>query len=270
MKKSVYESHNLYLNKDFPIIFHKDSNHNWDVAHWHENLELIFVTEGEFEVHLDNRVYHIRKGDILVINSSVIHKFLMDSGDTVYYCLIVGKEFCEQFGFFVDENYIHEKVDAPELFDFAEKIHSLMAEKSEYYEAEVMSQVLNILLSLFRKHIDNHAEYKKNKSIDMVKAGIKYIGKHFNEPMGMSDVAEAIGYSKYHFSRCFKEITGSTVNEHINRVRINAAITLLEKGMSVTEAAAECGFSDISYFTKIFKRYTGMLPSRIEKDKMGM
>ena len=63
-------------------------------------------------------------------------------------------------------------------------------------------------------------------------------------------------------------MTGCTVNEYINRVRINYAYKKLrEEDLSVGEVSDACGFSDISYFTKIFKKHTGILPSKVEKKK---
>ena len=69
-----------------------------------------------------------------------------------------------------------------------------------------------------------------------------------------------------YFCRFFKEFTNITPIDYINRLRIeNAAHSLLEAGFTVTEAALDNGFNDISYFSKIFKKYKGVSPKRYSK-----
>ena len=100
----------------------------------------------------------------------------------------------------------------------------------------------------------------------MVKKGIKYISKHLKEALTVDEIADYAGYSKYYFCRCFKDITGYTVNSYINQAKIARTYKILCRGEStVGDVAAEYGFSDISYFTKVFKKYSGMTPSEYRK-----
>ena len=133
-----------------------------------------------------------------------------------------------------------------------------------------MSEVIEILTLLYRKYQFTKTRYIKNKNIEMVKSGISYIKKHFYEQPSVDDIANHAGYSKYYFCRCFKEITGYTVNSYINSVKIEHAKELLTThNQSVSEVSEICGFSDISYFTKIFKKYTGVLPSKLKIKREG-
>lgn len=220
------------------------------------------------EIRLDDAVHYADVGDVVVVNSSVMHDLSTAVDRVDYDCLIIDKDFCEQYGFFVDETHIEEVVKEKGLVELNEKIKWLLSEKPEYYEPEVIACLINIMTILFRGHINDSVDYDTNKNLTMVKAGIKYIGKHFKEQIGVEDVSGNVGYSKYYFSRCFKEVTGCTVNEYINKVRINYADKKFrEEKMSVSDVATLCGFSDISYFTKIFKKYTGTLPSKVEKSR---
>lgn len=269
MFNGSYELH-TYENENIPIIYHKRSIiGKWEYyMHWHENIEILFVTKGVLEIRLDDIIYYAGENETVIVNSSVMHDLAARDESVEYDCLIIDKSFCEQYGFFVDESHIDEVVREFELCDINNKIKYLWTEKPAFFEAEVVSSLINILVILFRKHIGQKEDYNKNKSVVMVKDGIKWIGKHFKEQITVDEVSEHAGYSKYYFSRCFKEVTGCTVNEYVNRVRINYAYKKLRDGsMSVGEVSEACGFSDISYFTKIFKKHTGLLPSKVEKKK---
>ena len=72
--------------------------------------------------------------------------------------------------------------------------------------------------------------------------------------------------SKYYFCRIFKNITGSTVIKYLNMYRCMKARELLSSGKyTVSEAALECGFENMSYFSKTYKAYSGSVPSMAKK-----
>lgn len=266
-----YERHS-YQNKNLPIIFHIDSriNHKFGMIHWHENIEILFLEKGVGEVFIDERIVHAKKGDIVVINSEEIHSARNIDEELVYSCLIIDKAFCERMGFFVDEQHICSLVENEEIHKKINSIKKELKEKNDFYIPAVMSEVIEILTDLYRKYQFTKREYVKNKNIEMVKSGISYIKKHFYEQPSVDDIANHAGYSKYYFCRCFKEITGYTVNSYINSVKIEHAKELLTThNQSVSEVSEICGFSDISYFTKIFKKYTGVLPSKLKIKREG-
>lgn len=264
--EQLYENHSL-VTRDFPIIFHSNhlQKHNeFHQPHWHENIELLFMTEGITEIMLDDSSVCAQKGSIVVVNSSVTHNFHPVTEFSEYECLIIDKNFCEQYGFFVDEKFICNTITDERLFVLIRNIRHLKEDKPKYYSAEILSDVLKILSILFREYIDNNYFEKSNHNLEMVKMGIKYIKKHIKEDLTIDEIAKYAGYSKYHFCRCFKDITGYTVNSYINQAKIAQAYKRLSRGdVNVGDIATEYGFNDISYFTKVFKKYTKVLPSKV-------
>lgn len=90
----------------------------------------------------------------------------------------------------------------------------------------------------------------------------EYIAQHYTEPIRLEDVAEAVNLSKYYFSRFFKEKKGVSFTEYVTRVRVDYAQKLLRSTqLSVKEIAYQAGFRDPNYFSKVFKRHTGVNPS---------
>ncbi len=271
MNVSQYEKHS-FDDPALPIIFHLDHITHQSAPfclHWHENPEFLFIVKGSGIVKIDDTQILAAENDLIVINPNKMHHVsIEDQSEILYYCLIIDKNFADQFGLSPEENLIQEKVHDPALFNALEQIVRELTLKQPCYKAAVMQQVLGILLSLFREHLDtNAAENVPGKQITMIKKAIVYMKKHSRESLSLADIAQHTGYSKYYFCRTFKAVTGYTVNAYFNSLKIQQAYILLKTdGFSVNETAERCGFSDISYFTKMFKKYMHVLPSSIQKD----
>ena len=97
-----------------------------------------------------------------------------------------------------------------------------------------------------------------------MKKAIAYIHTHLSEPITLDTLAAHVGIGKFHLSRRFKAFTGKTVVQVITLMRCTEARRLMEGGLSVSAAAASCGFENLSYFTRTFKSLLGILPSNIK------
>ncbi len=97
----------------------------------------------------------------------------------------------------------------------------------------------------------------------------EFIGKvidfclsHIGEPFGVEEMAKISGLSRYHFSREFKKYTGMTPMAYYTEMRVKKAIRMLQaENKTIKEIAFECGYDDLSYFGKIFRKSTGMSPA---------
>lgn len=89
-----------------------------------------------------------------------------------------------------------------------------------------------------------------------------YIDEHYREPVPLGVLSSKIGVTPQHLSIIFKSLTGVTVTEYINGVRVGRSKELLlsNREMRVKEVAAACGFSDVSYFCAVFRRFEGVTP----------
>ncbi len=268
MSEALYENH-TYSDKSLPIFFHRDKigdNYTSIFSHWHESLELLFIYDQPAFGYLDGEQFEVNAGDILVVNTEIIHNIIAKNEYTCYYCLIISREFCEQFGFDIKSTRLDNVIRDEKIFSYIKAIAAEMNEKKPYYSARIMASVLNILSGLYGDYvIDTGFVSKDRKSVIMVKRAIDYIGQNYMKKLNVSEVAEFVGYSKYHFCREFKMFTGNTVVGHISRLKIEQANKMLREGLSITAVAEKCGIDDVSYFTKLFKKYKGILPSTAAK-----
>ena len=104
---------------------------------------------------------------------------------------------------------------------------------------------------------------RKNHNL---RQALKYIHNNFSTDISLDLVAGTAGISKYHFSRCFKEVTGLTYQSYLNRVRIEQAKKLLnDDALSITDTGYAVGYSDLTHFERIFKKLTGATPSQYRR-----
>lgn len=92
----------------------------------------------------------------------------------------------------------------------------------------------------------------------MVGAVQKYIRRHLKENISLNDIAREVDRNPTYISHVFRAVTGETLFEYITRLRMELAMKLLrESSMKIQEIAAETGYEEQSYFSQVFKKYTG-------------
>lgn len=109
----------------------------------------------------------------------------------------------------------------------------------------------------------SNATHEYTRRIDRV---IDYLRDHLDKPLKLEDLAKVACFSKYHFHRIFSTMTGETVNDFTNRLRLEKAARLLTKTrQSLTEIALECGFSSSATFSRSFNQSFNTSPSQYRK-----
>ncbi len=105
--------------------------------------------------------------------------------------------------------------------------------------------------------------FRAVKHASAIEKGLRFARKRLTTGVTLADTASAAGLSSAYFSRIFKEETGESFSEHLNRLRVERAAALLLGGDdTLAEIATKVGFEDQSYFTKVFKRVKGVSPGR--------
>lgn len=104
------------------------------------------------------------------------------------------------------------------------------------------------------------------KHKDVIYRAIDYLKRSYRGKITLEDTALYVGLSPSYFSKIFKDEMGTTFNNYLSLLRINKSkAVLLSSGASIAEVCDRCGFDDQSYFTKVFKKYTGVTPGRFRE-----
>ena len=93
----------------------------------------------------------------------------------------------------------------------------------------------------------------------------RYIREHYSEAIGKEEIAAELFLAPDYLSKMYKKKTGRGIKDYIGEYRINEAKILLEKGMHVSDAAERVGFENFTYFSTMFKKYTGVSPNQYRK-----
>ena len=168
-----------------------------------------------------------------------------------------------------DECVFKTKLKDAEISGFFDSIEKTFKEKkNELYKTRILSYVTLIAERLYSYYRENENALVEKESAAMIicKQVMKYINKNFSQVIDIGLIAEKLGVSKFHMCHCFKECMGCSIVEFANMYKVERAQALIcNSNMNVSEAAEYCGFSSLSYFTRVFKKYTGVLPSQIKK-----
>lgn len=239
--------------------FSKESN-------WHDNIEIQMCISGHGFVLLDGERYEIEENDIAVANSDVIHYTGTETGLT-YSCLIVSTELCRNIGLDPGAVLFEPIIKSDAVIGLFNELKELYADKSAPYRIAKLNRVLiDLLVELAEHHsvplgtADTNAA--KNK---VIKSVILYTRQNYSRRITLDEIAKAVLYDKYALCREYKRYTGQTIFDDLNHYRCIKAMELLGVGRTVADAAALCGFDNLSYFGKTFKKHIGCSPSYYKK-----
>ena len=261
---SRFEKHKM-KDPRIPVIFKEylfQNRNTHDGGNWHENVELLFFTEGTGTVLTDGEAIPVSAGDIVIVNTNCIHDIIA-SPLVRFYCLIIDRSFC--LTNYVDTNCIRFSpcIRDAELFSLIKKFALCFSEEeSPYRILQLRNLLLSILTALCQKHsISVEKPYEDSRLLASIKSVIGYINAESHQPLTLDTLAQIAGMSQSYLSRTFHRITGYTVIAYINHTRCEKAKRMLAKDeMTVESIALACGFANVSYFIRTFSSLTGMRP----------
>jgi len=247
-------------------------------GHWHAPLEIIMPLENKYHVTCCNTPFTLREGDVLVINPGVIHSMEASVGKR----LIFQADFTLLHG--IKELEATLSIISPALVITAkeepathEQIQKLMLEISEEYfadaplsEASIYSKLIEIFVLIGRSYSPNVKSFsnsirKQREYTERFMYVCDYISEHCSEDLSLDQIADISGFSKYHFSRLFKQFTNVSYYKYLNKKRIEYAERLLmNQALTITEVALQCGFSSLSAFIRMFKIVKDCTPTEFK------
>lgn len=266
MAATRYETHSM-PNPMLPFIYHSrfEVTHRNKYPNWHENIELLQCIEGRGYVLCGAERIPLTPDSLVIVNADTLHSIGTDSR-VVYRCLIIDNSFFAANGVPIRSLYFQSLITDPQIrarFDRIAQAYGQLDQEDFRSVLDVRAQVLNLVSALCRDHTVQKPEDPSNEH---VKRAVIYLRQHLTEPLSLDTLSEAVGISKFHLAHLFKLYTGKTVVQTLNLIRCTEAQRLIENGASVSAAAFSCGFENLSYFTRTFKKYMGTLPSKhVEK-----
>ncbi len=233
-------------------------------AHFHDRLEIIFVTQGAIELSVDNIEYTLRCGELAVIFPNQVHDYRTESAErNKGEVLLIKNHLLDEY-----KNLILRKKPNPVIYTI-EELHPDIFHAYEILKSVKepnfvkMAYVKVILCRLFPAIQTVDAEIN---SEDILYRVIDYLSNHYLENFTLQDMADAIYIDKYQLSRLFSKRLHCTFSDYINRLRMEYACSLiLNTQKSITTIAMESGFDNIRSFHRIFKKFYQITPMEYRK-----
>ena len=126
------------------------------------------------------------------------------------------------------------------------------------------------LTGIINRYISYVFEFGDAKHTDVMHKVTAYIKAHYGEKLSLSDIAQQVYLSKSYLSKIFKEEMNCSITDYINSIRIEKSkLLMLDHTLSLVEVASIAGFDNQSYFTKVFRKMTGISPGKY-REKSGL
>ncbi len=245
------------------------------IAHWHEECELIRILKGKFDLKINTELYSLKEGDTIFINSGAIHSGIPQN--CIYECLVFDISFLKRERSFTNSflnsliNFEKEikilyNYENPEVLEIISRIFNIIKEKKTGYDMKIFGLFYYFLGIIEEKDMFTHkinVDHSNKKKILHLKKVLSIIQKKYMYNLTLEDLSSCVNMNTNYFCKFFKELTNKTPMDYLNYYRVECAKEKLkESDLSVTEIAYDCGFNDISYFTKVFKKYNNNLTPR--------
>ena len=273
-----------YGTEDFPIAFFDDDLTIVSVPyHWHEELEIVIITEGSVRMRIAGSEFEMKAGEGYFSNSGILHteKLLTPTGHQ--HALVFSHKIISQ-----REDLIWKKYVAPVLGN--DKLPFLQLKASVPWQKEILRLAetaweqgayetndyalfvrsgLSMAFAIITDHIDD-MEYETSYTSAYqrdelrIKKIMLYIEKNYGSDITLETIAKSANISSSTCLRLFSTVLGMTPIKYLMTFRIRKAAEELKRanGRSISEIAHSCGFSDASYFNRCFRKEYGVTPSK--------
>ena len=263
------------LRQDFQLSHNRDPYFRTMEFHAHDFLELYCFLDGSVTYYIEDQVYDLCPGDLLIIPAGKMHRPVIANEHAAY----------ERMVLWITPQYL-QGIDSPagDLQKNLQKVGEhgycvpfrgdetvfvtallkklLYMQKNDTDPKFCAGAVELYLWTIFRSYgVIDTTHRNETQVIPQV---IRYITEHFSEPLTLEDIAAEFFVSKSYLNRHFKAYTNSTVYAYIMALRLTHARRMLREGIPAVEAGRECGFSDYSTFYKAFKTQTGLSPQQFK------
>lgn len=241
--------------------------------HWHERMELLRIVSGRLELRLGSEHFSVLPGQVVIIGPRRMHYGLAGEAGVAYHTIMFDiKKFyndtlaADKYLVPICENITNFQAVSTnqQVVEMVDKsVNLLTAEKGEnpLLAIGTVYEILGLLYQYCRSNT-NVIHNADNK----FKPVLEYINNNFSEKISAKDICTRFGYNETYFCRRFKSITGITVMNYIQILRMEKAQKLLrDSDEDVGNIAWQCGFSDVSYFSNCFKRRFGITPTDFRK-----
>ena len=286
-KSNYINSVNLMENTDFPylvldVVNQKSfpQNPGFQVIHWHEDFQFIYVIDGKIKLLTLNKRIEVSASQGIFINKNILHQ--VKEFTSCHYKSFVFPDYFLKFyfgspaGVFVDSISENEDLEfyhftgqnewENTVLNLLQKLTEMEEKKTEFYPYEILL-ILSSLWLTFRKNILLPPQQQENIVSIRMQKFLNYIANHYSEDISLESLAKSGNVGKSECLRCFKASLQTTPYKYLMEYRLSKAADLLKTtDLPIGVISENVGFHQVSHFGKCFKEKTGYSPKDYRKN----
>lgn len=249
------------------------------ITHWHNATEMIVALEDCYTVTVQNQIFHLQPGDILVVPPGALHSIQGnpkgEGSRFIFLFELTAFNSMHDFRFVQSAFSNAVLINQTTCPDIYEHEITFLMQCAEIYWSDSpirLLQIYSLLLQFFICYTQNLLAGKINFNTQSQAANsdhkaaiqtlLSKIETDCEHIPSLEEAATQTGLSKFYFARHFRNCTGRTYWDYINQIRLKKASQLLvETNDAICKIALACGFHDVSSFNRSFKKDIGCTPS---------
>jgi AraC-like DNA-binding protein len=266
---------------DIPITAVRFHNMNF-LAHWHAEMELVLVLDGQITLGYNSGQSVLETGDMAMFSSDNIHFYDSKNDESTVLILVFRPDMIESVVDFAENascsNIIVQKAAVEnggasdltliEMRSCFESIYDELNGRKPEYKLLIKARLIE-LIGLFRRFRRKDTETGANTALvdsntKIIQKAIRYIGENYSHDISLEDISNYMNISTFYFSRIFSKSTGMTFKNYLNSYRIEKAQKMIvSTSQQIVDIAYECGFSSVRTFNRVFRTVRGITPSSL-------
>lgn len=248
--------------------------------HWHKETEIIYLKKGEIRLTIDMKECRLKAPALVFVGAEAIHSIEFgeksEESAVVFDLQMLSFENYDGIQYKIINPLLEKKLLFPQFLSPHDAVWDEVKAAYEHIFNETGKKTLGAYLKIkasMYQLIGSLYEYSCLQDlgevnaadadrIDVMKSVLTYIRKHYGEKLSVEEIAAIAGMNPQYFCRYFKKMTGKTITNYINDFRIGqAARALADTDEKIIEIAGTCGYDNMGYFIKRFRRSKDLTPS---------
>lgn len=258
-------------------------------THKHDFIEIVFIAQGTCLHRYHKTEVSLIPGDLFIVVPHEEHSYSIESATVIYNCMFYPEALGEDWKAlkeissiydllivepFYRQEHSHQEILhlSPSEVSYIEPVLNKMLEEQQNKQAGyqlILKAYLITLLTFLGRLWDKqfHNDWNSyNSKRDMLAQALNYIEQNMENDLRVNEIARRVYLSPDYFRRLFREVTGLTPIDYINKLRIARAERLLTgEDSTISEIAQTVGINDVNYFSRLFKSVTGQSPTGYRK-----